>query len=48
MSPYDMNFVPRMIAGIPWYPREQWSRWKEISADRADILRFLRRVVQRG
>jgi hypothetical protein len=26
-----------MKIGIPWYRREQWSRWKEISQDRSDL-----------
>lgn len=26
-----------MIAGVTWYRREQWSRWKEISFDRSEM-----------
>jgi hypothetical protein len=26
-----------MAVGIPWYRREQWARWKEISLDRAEM-----------
>jgi|GEM_PF-4045469 len=26
-----------MKIGIPWYRREEWPRWKEISVERADM-----------
>src|SRR5258705_8948142 len=26
-----------MKVGIPWYRRDQWPRWREISVDRADM-----------
>jgi hypothetical protein len=26
-----------MKVGIPWYRQDHWSRWREISVDRADM-----------